>query len=79
MAYEVFIGQYLPNTNKRCQVTGKLVGPNHPQKFAYAVQYRGEGKFGAYTVADRVSAEKLRDQILEKEKDKDKDKDNDET
>lgn len=64
MPLEVFIGQYLPKTNRRCQVTGKLIGPTQQQKFAYSVQYRGEGKFGAYTVANRADAEKLRETIL---------------
>jgi len=58
--------EHTPPFNRRCQITGMVVGPKAQRKTGYVVQYRTPNSRGSYFVATRKAAEDLRNKIVEK-------------
>ncbi len=57
----VFFGQFKPQQNRTCQITGKRFGPTMPQKMGYKVTVEKNGNTYTYVVYGRQEAEQIRD------------------
>lgn len=59
--------EHTPSFNRRCQVTGMVVGPRAQRKVGFIVQYKTSSSKGSYFVATREAAIKLKNTITEKD------------
>lgn len=58
--------EHTPPFNRRCQVTGMVVGPASQRKVGYIVQYKTDNSKGSYFVATKKAAQDLKNKIVEK-------------
>lgn len=60
----VMIGRNTPAQNRRCQVTGRVIGPSVRQKTGFVVQVMDTDKPYSYFVSNLADAQRLRDNIV---------------